>query len=233
MFTCSVCAQLLSHVRFCVTLWTVAHLAPLSMGLPRQEYWSELPISFSWRSSWPRDQIHVSCIVATFFTTEPAGKPQSCSQYSLNCPFNGWRICIHSWHFFTCDIVTLWHLISQILLEVYHSFLMTFWRISILFQCFNLFSVLNFITLCSYLCGSFFPLNLGLFCPFSSFWRKKLRLLIWFRSSFLMQAFSAAICSSQNGFSCTPHILMLYFCFHLVQSHFYFLWDFLSDLWIV
>ena len=25
------------------TTWTVAHLAPLSMGFPRQEYWSSLP----------------------------------------------------------------------------------------------------------------------------------------------------------------------------------------------
>ena len=26
-----------------MTPWTVAHLAPLSMGFPRQEYWSGLP----------------------------------------------------------------------------------------------------------------------------------------------------------------------------------------------
>ena len=26
-----------------LTLWTVAHHAPLSMGFPRQEYWSGLP----------------------------------------------------------------------------------------------------------------------------------------------------------------------------------------------
>ena len=28
-----------------MTLWTVAHKAPLSMGCPRQEYWSGLPCS--------------------------------------------------------------------------------------------------------------------------------------------------------------------------------------------
>ena len=28
-----------------VTPWSVAHQAPLSMGFPRQEYWSELPFS--------------------------------------------------------------------------------------------------------------------------------------------------------------------------------------------
>ena len=34
---------MLSHVWFFVTPWTIARQAPLSMGLPRQEYWSELP----------------------------------------------------------------------------------------------------------------------------------------------------------------------------------------------
>ena len=37
--------QLLSCVSFFVTLWTVAHLAPLSMGFFRQEYWSGLPFT--------------------------------------------------------------------------------------------------------------------------------------------------------------------------------------------
>ena len=32
-----------SHVQLFVTLWTVAHWAPLSMGFSRQEYWSGLP----------------------------------------------------------------------------------------------------------------------------------------------------------------------------------------------
>ena len=33
----------LSRVRLLATPWTVAHQAPLSMGFPRQEYWSGLP----------------------------------------------------------------------------------------------------------------------------------------------------------------------------------------------
>ena len=32
-----------SYVLFFVTLWTIAHQAPLSMGFSRQEYWSGLP----------------------------------------------------------------------------------------------------------------------------------------------------------------------------------------------
>ena len=41
---CCACmfAKSLSCVRFFATLWTVAQ-APLSMGFPRQEYWSGLP----------------------------------------------------------------------------------------------------------------------------------------------------------------------------------------------
>ena len=33
----------LGHVRLCTTLWTVACQVPLSVGFPRQEYWSGLP----------------------------------------------------------------------------------------------------------------------------------------------------------------------------------------------
>ena len=36
---------MLSHVQIFVTLWTVAHHAPLFMGLPRREYWSGCPSS--------------------------------------------------------------------------------------------------------------------------------------------------------------------------------------------
>ena len=34
-----------SHVRLFVTPWTVARQALLSMGFPRQKYWSGLPFS--------------------------------------------------------------------------------------------------------------------------------------------------------------------------------------------
>ena len=36
-------SQSLSHIQLFATPWTVAHQAPLSMGLSRQEYWSGLP----------------------------------------------------------------------------------------------------------------------------------------------------------------------------------------------
>ena len=40
-----VCAQFFSRVLLFLAPWTVACLAPLSMGFPRQEYWSGLPFT--------------------------------------------------------------------------------------------------------------------------------------------------------------------------------------------
>ena len=37
--------MLLSHILFFLSPWTVALRAPLSMGFPRQEYWSGSPFS--------------------------------------------------------------------------------------------------------------------------------------------------------------------------------------------
>ena len=38
-----ICVLILSCVQLFATLWAVAHQASLSMGFPRQEYWSGLP----------------------------------------------------------------------------------------------------------------------------------------------------------------------------------------------
>ena len=43
-----------SHVWFFVTQWTVAHQAPLSMGISRQEYWRGLPCHPPGHLSHPR-----------------------------------------------------------------------------------------------------------------------------------------------------------------------------------
>ena len=59
--------QSLSCVQFFVTLWTVAHQAPLSMGFPRQEYWSGVPFSTPGDLHRPRDQTSISCISRQVF----------------------------------------------------------------------------------------------------------------------------------------------------------------------
>ena len=57
----------LSCVRLFATPWTIAHQVPPSMGLSRQEYWSELPFPSPGESSRPRDRTQVSCIVGRHF----------------------------------------------------------------------------------------------------------------------------------------------------------------------
>ena len=70
--------QLLGHVRLFETPWTVAHQAPLSMGFPRQEYWSGLP--FPSPGYLPNLGIKPAspaspALAGRFFTTELPGKP--------------------------------------------------------------------------------------------------------------------------------------------------------------
>ena len=64
-----------------VTPWIVAHQAPLSMGFPRQEYWSRLP--FPSPGDLPNPGIEPASLTLAdrFFTTEPPGKPFLCIAY--------------------------------------------------------------------------------------------------------------------------------------------------------
>ena len=72
-----VCAQLFSCVWLCNPM-TVAHQALLSMGLPKQEYWSGLP--FYPPGDLPNPGIAPSSFASAgrFFTTEPPGSPYVC-----------------------------------------------------------------------------------------------------------------------------------------------------------
>ena len=58
-----------------ITLWTVAHLTPLSMGFPRQEYWIGLPFPSPGDLSDPGIKPSSLALIGGFFTTEPPGKP--------------------------------------------------------------------------------------------------------------------------------------------------------------
>ena len=67
MFLCAVLKSL-SHIQLSVTPWTVAHQAPLSMGVLQARIleWVTMP---SFRgSSQARDQTQVSRIAGSFFT---------------------------------------------------------------------------------------------------------------------------------------------------------------------
>ena len=66
----------LSHVRLFGAPWTAAHQAPLSMGFPRQEYWSGL--SFPSPEDLPDPGIKTvsPALAGGFFAPEPPGRPK-------------------------------------------------------------------------------------------------------------------------------------------------------------
>ena len=71
---CIVC-QLLGHVWLFVTPWTGTPQAPLSMGFPRQEYWSGLPFPSPEDLPNPEIEPKFPALAGRFFTAEPPGKP--------------------------------------------------------------------------------------------------------------------------------------------------------------
>ena len=72
--------------KLCLTLmtpWTVACQTPLSMGFPRQEYWSSLPFPSPGDLPEPGvEPVSRSCFASGFFSTEPPGKPRYMYPYS-------------------------------------------------------------------------------------------------------------------------------------------------------
>ena len=63
----------LSCVRLFVTLWTVAHQAPPSMGLSRQEYWSGLPFPSPEDLSGPGTEVGSPTLQADSLPSQPLG----------------------------------------------------------------------------------------------------------------------------------------------------------------
>ena len=91
MFIQCINCLVLSCVQLFVTPWTRAHQAPLSMGFPRQEYWSRLP--FPPPGDFPNPGIEpvspTLALTGRFITTEPPGKCFDCTTCVLvtqSCP---------------------------------------------------------------------------------------------------------------------------------------------------
>ena len=77
-------ACVLSDVCHFVTPWTVAHQASLSVGFPRQEYWSGLPVPSP--GDLPDSGIKPGspALAGGYFTAELPGKPQVIGQVNAN-----------------------------------------------------------------------------------------------------------------------------------------------------
>ena len=64
--------------KLCQTLaksWTVVCQAPLSMGFPRQKYWSGVPFPSPGDLPDPGIKLASPALARGFFTTESPGKP--------------------------------------------------------------------------------------------------------------------------------------------------------------
>ena len=62
------------RVQLFVTLWTLAHQVPLSMGFSRQEYWSGLPFPLPGDLPNPGMELESPALAGGFFITEQPGK---------------------------------------------------------------------------------------------------------------------------------------------------------------
>ena len=69
------------------TPWTIACQAPLSMGFPRQEYWSGLPFPSPGDLPNPGIKPMSPTLADGFFTAEPRGKEESKQLFLLPCSF--------------------------------------------------------------------------------------------------------------------------------------------------
>ena len=75
---------MLSHVRLFVTPWTGVCQAPLSIGFPRQEYWSGLPCLPPGDLPSPGIIPRSPALQADSLQSEPPGKPKNTGVGSLS-----------------------------------------------------------------------------------------------------------------------------------------------------
>ena len=73
--TCFCCCLDAQPCLTLVTPWTVTRQAPLSMGFPRQDFWSRLPFPSLEDFLDPGIKPGFPAWLGRFFTTEPPGKP--------------------------------------------------------------------------------------------------------------------------------------------------------------
>ena len=98
--------SLLSHVWLSMTPWTVARKAPLSMGFPRQEYWSGLtfhcPGIFPTQGSHP-GLLHCRQFLYHWATREAPPTPPPPEMWVCSCMFPALECFLEQ----TCEISTL------------------------------------------------------------------------------------------------------------------------------
>ena len=77
------------HVQLFATSWTVARQAPLSMGFPRQEYWSALPFPSPGYLSNPGIKLGSPALEGDSLPSESPGKPTRVLKETFICGGHG------------------------------------------------------------------------------------------------------------------------------------------------
>ena len=85
MCVLSMCSVTQSTEQLFATPWTVPCQAPLSMGFPRQEYWSGLPLPSPGDLPHPGIEPESPTLQADSFLFEPPGKPLTYGKLRSNC----------------------------------------------------------------------------------------------------------------------------------------------------
>ena len=102
---------LLNCVWLFAASWTVAHQALLSMGFPRQEYWSGLPFPSPGDLPHPGIEPRSPTLQADALTSEPPGKPIYCIKimwmWALSLSFRISYL-LYSWEMWDDTVSTWW-----------------------------------------------------------------------------------------------------------------------------
>ena len=77
LYVCVCVLRRFSPVQLCATLWTGACQAPVSLGFPRQEYWSGLPCAPPGDLPNPGIEPRSPTLQAVSLLSEPSKKPQT------------------------------------------------------------------------------------------------------------------------------------------------------------
>ena len=84
------CVESLSNVWLFETSWTVTHQASLSMGFPRQEYWSGVPFpTLGDLSEIEPKSLASPALAGRFFAPVPPGEPHWLNKYTKLLPHLG------------------------------------------------------------------------------------------------------------------------------------------------
>ena len=94
-----------------VTPWTVAHKAPLFMGFFQARILKWVAISYSRKSSWPRDQTRLSSFAGRFSTAEPTWEAPTL----VRCKPNGdqWNYMPWVWLILVWGRITFFKIVNK------------------------------------------------------------------------------------------------------------------------